>query len=424
MGHTERSQAGDIGATSLSIAEAPWFGGAGVQAIFRALNRDGHEARIVGGAVRNTLLGRPVGDVDFATTAAPDKVARFARDAGLKPVATGLKHGTQTIVVEGVPFEVTTLREDVESHGRHATVAFTRDWVGDAQRRDFTMNALYAAADGRVYDPLGGIADLEARRVRFIGVARDRIREDYLRILRFFRFTAEYGEDGLDPAGFHAAVEERAGIAGLSAERIHAELWRILTGSVPMRALEPMTDGGFLDRILGGVVRLNVFERMAEIEARHGLERDAVRRIAALAVMVDEDAARLTVRLRLSNAEAVRLADMAATHPVFERHLTDAQMMEQLYRLGEHSFRERVLIAWAQSGDSADEAAWWQLVTLPERWTPPEFPVKGADLLTLGMERGPQIGETLRALEKRWVESGFALGRDELLGPCFPGAAL
>lgn len=415
MTRTGSGGARDAGATALSIADAPWFESAGVQAIFRALNRDGQEARIVGGAVRNTLMRLPAGDIDFATTAQPEMVAGFARDAGLKPVATGLKHGTLTLVVQGHPFEVTTLREDVETHGRHATVAFTRDWMSDAKRRDFTMNALYAADDGRVYDPLGGIIDLHRRRVRFIGVARERIREDYLRILRFFRFTAEYGEDGLDPVGFHASVAERAGIAGLSAERIHAELWRILTGKAPMRALEPMTDGGFLTRILGGVVQLSHFERMMEIEARRGLERDAVRRIGALALMVDEDAARLTARLRLSNAESARLAAMAATRPGFARDMPEEVACGRLYRLGERAYRDRALIAWARSGDDAGDDAWWRLVRLPERWTPPEFPLKGQDLMARGMERGPQIGETLRVLEERWIASGFALEKAELL---------
>jgi tRNA nucleotidyltransferase/poly(A) polymerase len=400
---------------ALTIAGAPWFEAPPVRAIFRALNRDGHEARIVGGAVRNTLMGLPVSDVDFATTAAPEEVAKFARKAGLKPVATGLRHGTITLVAEGRPFEVTTLRQDVETHGRHATVCFTRDWTSDAKRRDFTMNALYAAEDGRIYDPLGGYHDLRARHVYFIGLAHERIREDYLRILRFFRFTAEYSAEGPDRVGFQAAVMERKGLAQLSAERVHAELLRILAARQPMLALEPMTDGGFLTSILGGVVHLAHFERLAVLEKHLGMTPDPVRRLAALAVMIEEDAGRLTGRLRLSNAEAARLEGMAALHPVIHAGLEEARARQMLYRVKDATWRDRVLIAWAREGGDPASGAWRALLTLPERWQAPEFPLKGRDLLNAGLERGPGIGETLLALEEAWIASGFALSREELL---------
>jgi tRNA nucleotidyltransferase/poly(A) polymerase len=387
--------------------------------VFRALNRDSDEARIVGGAVRNALLDEPIVDIDFATTATPEEVTRFATEAGLKVVATGVKHGTVTLVVEGQPFEVTTLRLDVETFGRHATVAYTRDWAEDAKRRDFTMNALYADAEGRVYDPLGeGMDDLRARRVRFIGVARERIREDYLRILRFFRFTAEYAVDAPDQQGFHACAVERAGLATLSAERIQAELWRILKGRTPRRALEPMADGGFLTAVLGGVVRLAHCTQLMDIETALGLAPDATRRLAALSVMVEEDAARLSKRLRLSNVDSARLAAMAAFHPRITRDMSETQAREALYRLGAENWRDRVLIAWARSeaGAAGIEAdSWRALATLPDRWTPPEFPLKGADLLAAGMKKGPNVGEALRVAEARWVASGFSLSRDELL---------
>lgn len=442
--------------TALTIAGAPWFETRAVQTVFRTLNRDGHEARVVGGAVRNALMGTPVADVDFATTATPDEVTRFATEAGLKAVGTGLRHGTVTLVVEGRPYEVTTLRHDVETFGRHATVAFTRDWAADAMRRDFTMNALYADADGRVFDPLGGLIDLHARRVCFIGVARERIREDYLRILRFFRFTAEYAADGPDVVGFHAAVAERAGLALLSAERVQGELWRILKGRAPCRALQPMADGGFLNAVLGGVARLEHVARLVAIEGALGLAPDATRRLAALAVMVDEDAARLAGRLRLSSADAVRLAGMAAHRPVVARGMDEGGVLSgkacpregegdagfpqegatkagtgtfsqldrgekcssarvALYRLGAGAWRDRVLIAWARSGDAADDDTWRALATLPDRWQAPEFPLKGADMLAAGVAKGPRVGEALRAAEVRWIASGFSLGRDELL---------
>jgi poly(A) polymerase len=401
---------------ALTIAKAAWFRTPEVRAIFHALNREGHEVRVVGGAVRNTLMGLPAGDVDFATTATPMQVKSLARKAGLKPIATGLKHGTITILVNGHPFEVTTLREDVETHGRHATVAFTRNWLSDAKRRDFTINALYADAEGRIYDPLGGLPDVQRRRVYFIGLAHERIREDYLRILRFFRFTAEYAEDGLDAAGFHAAIAERAGLAQLSAERVHAELWRILCSKTPMRALAPMSDAGLLTSILGGVVHLTYFERMAAIEAYLDLPCDPVRRIAALAIMIEEDAARLTTRLRLSNVESARLDGMAAYRPIFTREMSEASAREQLYRLREGTYRDRVLIAWARAGNAVSDDKWRELYTLPDRWQVPEFFLKGQDLLAAGVEKGPRVGETLRALEAKWIASGFAMSRDELLG--------
>lgn len=401
--------------TGLSVAGSDWFGEARVQAIFAAMNRDGHEARIVGGAVRNTLMGLPVGDIDFAATAQPEEIVHFARAAGLKPVPTGIAHGTITVVVQGTPFEVTTLRRDVETHGRHATVAFTRDWAADAARRDFTINALYAAADGRVVDPLGGAADLQARRVRFINSPRERIREDFLRILRFFRFTADYADGAPDAEGLAACIAERGGLARLSPERVRAELFRILLTRRPMAALQPMAESGLLTAILGGVARLAHFARLARLEAELGESPAAIRRLAALAVMVEEDAARLAVRLRLSNAETARLDQMAGQAPVLEASLEEPAAREVLYRIGPAAFRDRVLIAWARSRAEPADEAWRHLHALPDRWTAPVFPLKGHDLLARGIAAGPRLGATLRELEAKWIGSGFKLTRDELL---------
>jgi len=411
---TERNDALPADAGALSVAGAGWFAAPATRAIFAALNTAQHETRAVGGALRNTLMGLPVSDVDFATTAPPEEVTALAAKAGLKAVPTGLQHGTVTIVVDHHPFEVTTLRQDVETFGRHASVAFTRDWGLDAARRDFTMNALYAGADGQVYDPLGGFADLTARRVRFIGSARDRIREDFLRILRFFRFTAAYGDD-LEADGFSACIAERHGLARLSAERVRAELLRILVAAAPMRALMPMSEAGLLGAVLGGVVRLGHVQRLIAIEAQNGLAPDALRRLAALALMVEEDAKRLAQRLRLANAEAARLTAMAALRPELAETTRALALQTALYRLGGECYRDRVLLAWARGeGDTADET-WRGHLALPERWPPPAFPLKGQDLLAAGMEKGPAMGQLLRKLEDRWIASGFALSRDDLL---------
>lgn len=398
-----------------SVASADWFSQPGVQAVFAALNRDGHEARVVGGAIRNALLGLPVGDVDFAATPLPADVMRFAAEAGLKPVPTGIDHGTITVVAKGVPYEVTTLRQDVETHGRRATVAFTRDWAADAARRDFTINALYAAADGKVIDPLGGLPDIAARRVRFINSARERIREDYLRILRFFRFTADYSDGVPDADGLAACIVERAGLARLSAERIRAEMLRIMVTRKPMAAILPMAETGLLVSLLGGVVYPGHFERLVTLEAMLGAEPVPIRRLAALAVRIKEDAARLRGRLRLSNAEAARLESMAALAPVMHSGCEERQARVVLYRLGRAAFQDRVLIAWSKSGDAADDA-WRGLYALPQSWAPPCFPIKGQDLTGYGFKPGPQLGAALRVLEEKWIASDFALSREELLG--------
>ena len=397
------------------MAGADWLRRRGVQALFAALNRDGHEARAVGGALRNTLLGLPVSDIDFAATALPDDIMRFAGDAGLKSIPTGIEHGTITVVVEDARYEVTTLRRDVETHGRHATVAFTRDWAADAARRDFTINALYAAADGSVVDPLGGLGDLRARRVRFINSARERIAEDYLRILRFFRFTAEYGDGPPDAEGLAACITERAGLARLSPERVRAEMLRILVARQPMAAIEPMAETGLLTSLLGGVVYPVHLAHVAAIEAALGLPPVPIRRLAALAVRIEEDAARLTARLRLSNAEAARLDAMARLEPAIRREMDDFSARRVLYRLGPERFRDRVLIAWAKSADAETDAVWRGIDQLPGRWTPPSFVLGGQDLMARGLKPGPQIGSALRELEAKWIASDFKLSRDELL---------
>lgn len=400
---------------TLTLADRDWFRDSGIHAVFAALSREGHEARIVGGAVRNALLGLPVGDIDFATTAEPEAIIRLSREAGLKPVPTGVEHGTVTVVVEGVPFEVTTLRRDVETDGRRAKVSFTQDWAADAARRDFTMNALYAEASGRIFDPLGGLPDLEARRVRFIGSARDRIREDFLRILRFFRFTAAYSDGPPDPDGLDACIEERAGLARLSAERVRAEMLRILVTRRPMLAIEPMSDSGILVRILGGVARLAHFDRLVRLEEHLALSPVPIRRLGALAATIEDDVERLTERLKLSNAESARLQAIAALAPELASGMSGLAAKEALYRIGREAFQDRTLVAWARSGDDLDAKSWRKIYGLPDRWTPPALPVKGEHLLAKGCKAGPALGKKLRELEAAWIASGFKLSRDELL---------
>jgi poly(A) polymerase len=364
--------------------------------------------------VRDTLLGRPVTEIDLATTARPDKVMTLARKAGLKAVPTGIEHGTVTVVADGVSFEVTTLRRDVETFGRHATVAFTEDWEEDARRRDFTLNALYAGSDGTVYDPLGGYADLVAGRVRFIGGAEERIKEDYLRILRFFRFNAYYGKCPLDEEGLRACVKLRAGLEQLSAERIAAELRRLLEAPRGFQTVEALFDYGLLPGLLGVAPRLERLRRLIDIDDRTGAAPDAMVRLAALAVFVAEDAERLAARLRLSNAEQNVLALGARDHEDWGLPGEDAAK-RALYRLGTSAYRDFIRLAWADSDASPHDENWHAAFFLPEGWQAPVFPVKGSDILALGGLQGPEIGVLLRRLEEHWIAHNFAPSREELL---------
>ena len=397
-----------------SLKGAPWLERPETARVFAALEDSGVETRAVGGAVRNTLLGRPVTEIDLATTAVPEQVMALARKAGLKVVPTGIEHGTVTVIADGTPFEVTTLRRDVETFGRHATVAFTENWEEDARRRDFTLNALYAGSDGTVFDPLGGYEDVLAGRVRFIGDAEARIKEDYLRILRFFRFNAYYGKGPFDAAGLQASVRLRGGMAQLSAERIAGEVRRILAAPEAKRAIEALFDYGLLVAVLGGVPRLERFKRLVAIEAAAGRSGDAVLRLAALAVFVAEDADRVAARLHLSNAERAVLALGAGDHA--ESGLPEEDAAKRLlYRLGAIDYSAVVMIAWADAGAAPGDRSWREALTLSERWQAPVFPLKGSDLAALGKVEGPALGALLRRLEAEWVADGFAADRDRLM---------
>jgi tRNA nucleotidyltransferase/poly(A) polymerase len=388
------------------LAGAAWLRDPQLARLLQVLGRDGEEARVVGGAVRNALLGEPVGEIDIATTAVPDEVVRRAEAAGYRTVPTGIAHGTVTVLSHGRPFEVTTLRRDVETYGRHAAVAFGRDWKADAERRDFTINALSASADGEVFDYTGGRDDLAARRVRFIGDPDKRIAEDYLRILRFFRFHAAYGEGPPDLDGLAACIRGRAGLDQLSRERTRMELLKLLVARRAAPAVTVMADTGLLIRVLGGVPELASFSRMAELEPALGLAPDAVRRLGALGARVAEDAVRLWERLRLPNAAHDRLSYMVKDW----RHVAPTQGQPAralLYRLGAERFVDRVLLSWSRSQADIADAGWREFVALPQRWTPPSFPLKADDFIARGVPKGPALGEALRAAETDWIARDF-----------------
>jgi poly(A) polymerase len=387
--------------------DAAWLREAPLCDLLAALDRDGEEARVVGGAVRNALLAEPIGDIDIATTALPEEVIRRVQAAGFKAVPTGIEHGTVTVVAAGRPFEVTTLREDVETFGRHAKVAFGRDWRRDAERRDFTINALSASRDGIVHDYASGLADIAARRVRFIGDPAQRIAEDYLRILRFFRFHAAYGEGAPDPAGLAACIKARAGLERLSRERVRMEVLKLLVARRALPALTVMTETGLLEQVLGGVPLLASFGNMVKLEHALALAPDAVRRLGALAVAVAEDAERLRERLRLANTEYERLASLAEHWRQISRRWDEQRARELLYRLGRERFTDRVLLAWTRSPEGVTDPAWRALATLPAGWSAPDFPLKAADFLARGVPRGPRLGAVLAAAEAAWIAAGF-----------------
>jgi poly(A) polymerase len=395
------------------LVDPAWLKDGAVARLLAVLNRDGEEARVVGGAVRNALLQLPVGEIDVATTAVPQDVIRRVKAAGWKAVPTGIEHGTVTVVIDKHPFEVTTLRQDVETFGRKARVAFGRDWVADAQRRDFTINALSASAAGEVFDYVGGLDDIAARRVRFIGDPGQRIAEDYLRILRFFRFHAHFGSGAPDGAGLAACIRARAGLDRLSRERVRMELVKLVVAPRAAATLGVMADSGILGTVLGGVAYVASFEKLAEREAALGLEPDPARRLGALGVAVLEDAERLAERLRLSNAEADRLLALDGWWRVASA--AGEQLAHVLlYRLGPQSFVDRVLLAWSRAAADAGDADWRALVSLPQRWTAPIFPIKSADFLRRGVPKGPALGAALRAAEAAWIAADFPLTRDVL----------
>jgi poly(A) polymerase len=385
---------------------APWLRSGPAARVLAVLNGAGEEARVVGGAVRNALLGAPIGDIDIATTALPAEVISRAKAAGIKSVPTGIEHGTVTLVVEARPFEVTTLREDVETYGRKAKVAFGRDWARDAERRDFTINGLSVDAAGVVHDHVGGLSDIAARRVRFIGDPDRRIAEDYLRILRFFRIHASYGSGEPDRAGYLACISGHAGLAALSAERVRREVMKLMIADGAAGAVAAMADGGLLLPIFGGVFYTGPFAAMIAAERALGLQPNAGRRLGALAVAVTEDAKRLSGRLRLTNQETKTLDSMG--HRWWRLGgMDDATARRRLYRLGAERYRNRLMLGWARSGDEPDCPRWRELVSLPERWSVPKFPLKAADFIARGIAEGPALGHVLALAEDAWLAADF-----------------
>ncbi|SEP74887.1 poly(A) polymerase/tRNA nucleotidyltransferase (CCA-adding enzyme) [Faunimonas pinastri] len=403
--------------TVRSLADAEFLGWRSTQAVFFALGTTGI-VRVVGGSVRNALLGEPVTDIDLATVLPPQEVIKRAEAAGLKAVPTGLDHGTVTVVAFGRPFEVTTLRADVETDGRHAVVRFTTDWAEDAARRDFTMNALYCDHDGELFDPLGGYDDLVARQIRFIGDAEDRIREDYLRILRFFRFFAWYGHGRPDAEGLKASARLKGGIATLSAERIWAEMKRLMGAPDPTRAMLWMRTTEVLQRALPESWGIDALHGMVEAEKAEGWIADPLLRLESILPPHRARIDALAQRLRLSRGEQERLLDWADAETAAP-DLSEAELARQLYGTSRNGVVDRLKLALASErakGNEASVEGFRRQLNTAEDWQKPVFPVTGKDLLARGVKPGPEMGERLREMERRWIDSEFTLDRDTLLG--------
>lgn len=393
-----------------SLSSEPWLADPALRRVFAALVAAGGEARVAGGAVRNSLLGEPVNDIDIATTLTPESIVAAGENAHLGVHPTGIAHGTITLVTGGKPFEVTSLRVDVETFGRKARVAFTDDWEADARRRDFTMNALYCDGDGKIYDPTKGYSDILRKKIRFVGDPSARIKEDYLRILRFFRFHARYGAGAPDAKGLAACIRYKSKLKELSSERIRQELLKLLEAKRASETIKLMAVRNVLRVLFAPAPDLGAFVRMAKIDAAQGFAPDALLRL----VLIAKTPLALRERLRLTNAEMKRLeAIVSETSP--HPSLRAKERRAVLYRLGAPLWRDLVRLAWAQSRDRFGAKAWAALLAFADEWAIPCFPLSGQDLLARGFKSGPGLGHELARLEDWWVASDFTESKDTLL---------
>lgn len=396
----------------------PWMTDADTVAVMDALAAAGAAARFVGGCVRDAVLGRSIRDIDIATDAVPDDIIAAMRKRRIRVVPTGLSHGTVTAIVDGTPFEITTLRHDVETDGRHATVAFTDDWDADASRRDFTFNALSLELDGTLHDPFGGIADLHAGHVRFVGDAQQRLTEDVLRLLRFFRFHAYYGKGAPDPEGLAACRAMAPALARLSAERVWAELTKLFLALDPVPAVQAMADAGAARVVLREPLDVGRFGRMVVCEAEAAKEHsalvapNAVRRLAALLPMDRTAAAEIAGKLKTSNADRDRLVALVEPESEIAAGMDARAVRRALYRIGIERFVDQVLYRWSMTGDAGQ---WLDLIAAADGWQRPRFPVSGTDVQALGIPAGPAVGGLLSAVENWWIAADFAPDRDACL---------
>ena len=383
------------------------------EAVIAALNNEDDSVRFVGGCVRDALLGLLSEDIDIATDLQPGEVIQELERAGITSLPTGLDHGTITAVVKKRHFEITTLRVDLAGHGRHADIAFTRDWMRDAERRDFTFNALYLDPKGELIDPVGGLADLTLRHVRFIGNADERIREDRLRVLRYFRFFARFGDSNPDEHAVQACARAASKLGNLSAERVQKELMLLLATENPGPALDLMAETGVLAAIIGAPADLTQMKSLLALDA----PRDALLRFAVLLGGDKKKVLKLADKLRFSNKQKERLTIMCKKNVLENMRSSERQAV--LYKIGKTGFMDQTWLLWAALGPDYNLAPYLDEAA---SWTAPRFPIGGRDLLDSGVSEGAELGRLLKTIEARWIASGFTLTKAELLREFLPDA--
>ena len=390
------------------IAPQPWMVEPATRRLLGALSAGGIEARFVGGSVRDALLGRPIDDIDIATPASPERVIELLEKTGIKVVPTGLAHGTITAIVPPRHFEITSLRRDVETYGRRARVAFDADWTSDAARRDFTINAIFLALDGAIDDPVGGLADLRARRVRFVGDPATRIAEDVLRLLRYYRFEARFGTGAGDLEARAACRAAAHLLPTLSGERVAQELVRLLETPDPIAVLLMMQEDSVLEVVLPEARRLDRLRRLIEIEP----EADPLLRLAALIEVDGEGAAAVAARLRFSNAWRDRLCGLSRPWPL-DPQADGPGQRRTLYHLGAKRYHGIALLLAAEGEMSPGRLS--ELLAIAGNWMPPVFPLAGRDVTALGIPPGERVGRLLAAVHEWWEEGDFTADRTRCL---------
>ena len=399
----------------LDVTQHDWLQSAALQSLFAAFPNG--SLRFVGGCVRNALMGHPGSDIDLATQLEPDEMMAVLDAANIRYVETGVAHGTITAVIKGTPYEITSLRQDVETDGRRAVVSFTKDWAVDALRRDLTVNALFADLSGQVFDPLGeGLDDLKAGRLRFAGDAAARITEDYLRLLRYFRFMAWYGGDApFDTDALKAAREHQLGLKKLSAERVWSELKKLLSAPDPTRAVRVMFQQGILETLLPESSNADGLELYVKLEPRETLALDPLARLMAMSAREPLQIALLAKRLKMSKAEAGRLIEWADDGTALDPYADDRSKLQAIYKSGKEVVIDRARLRAAGEPDVIKSAHWISLADLAASWERPEFPLTGKDLKAAGVKAGPEMGRIMKALEALWVRSGFTVDKPKLL---------
>jgi poly(A) polymerase len=399
------------------ISPQAWMVAPETRALLEALCAEGAEVRFIGGCVRDAILKRQVRDIDIAVSEPPDKVVALLKNRGLKTVPTGIEHGTITAVVEKAVFEITTLRVDVESYGRRARVAFTDDWKIDAARRDFTINALSCTPEGDIYDYFKGLDDLAHGRIRFVGNPRERIEEDRLRLLRFFRFYAHYGRPPPDPEALAACREQARSVALLSGERVRVETFRTLMAPDPADVFQLMQGTGVIEHVLPEATRIDRLRMMSWLDSRamrfESVAPDPIRRLAALIETDARGADAIADRFRMSNEHRRRLTAMMNPEDAISPGAELRLIRRALHHLGSATIRDLALLNWADELASAGRLpharteGWIAIIETTEAWTQKTFPLRGRDVLALGVERGPRVGKLLRAVEAWWEDNDY-----------------